>query len=75
MTCWVLHMWQQADQRTISLEPIENYGWAIKDKSLTILWDSEDNITAIRDEYICSLKGVNSRQAVQQIVVAAKEKQ
>ena len=25
-TCWVLHMWQQADQRTMSLEPIEIMG-------------------------------------------------
>ena len=56
-TCWVLHMWQQADQKTMSLEPIENYGWAITDNSLTILWGSEENITAIRERVHLLLEG------------------
>ena len=53
----MLHMWQQADQRAMSLEPIENYGWAIKDNSLAILWDSKDNITAIRKRVHLLLEG------------------
>ena len=53
----MLHMWQQADQRTMSREPIENYGWAITDNSLTILWGSEENITAIRERVHLFLEG------------------
>ena len=31
------------------LKSIEDYGWAIKENSLTILWDCDENIAAIRE--------------------------
>jgi len=31
-TCWVIHMWNQADQNTMVLHPISQYGWNIRTK-------------------------------------------
>ncbi len=36
-TCWIMHMWNQADKNTITLTDMENFGWKIIDKELTIV--------------------------------------
>ena len=42
-------MWGQADYNQMVLQPITQYGWNIKDEGLTIEWDTEENIAAIRE--------------------------
>ena len=37
--------------------PIINYGWKIKDDTLTIEWDTEKNIQSIRDRILILTKG------------------
>ena len=56
-SCWVMHMWRQSDQRTMTLEPIEEYGWGLKDEELTIVWDTANNIRSVRDRVYSLLKG------------------
>ncbi len=48
-SCWVVHMWKQADSNYMILEPIIEYGWTLKDSQLKIKWDTEDNLKAIRE--------------------------
>ena len=55
--CWVLHMWKQADQNTMTLEPITQYGWSINEGELTVVWDSDRNISAVRQRVSSLLRG------------------
>ena len=48
-TCWVIHMWNQADKNTMTLLPITQYGWKLTDERLTVDWDSEENIQAVNE--------------------------
>ena len=48
-SCWVIHMWEQADRNTMTLEPITHHGWNITDEKLTVVWDTPQNIQAVRD--------------------------
>ena len=48
-TCWILHMWNQADNNQMVLQPITEYGWNIKSDVLTIQWDTENNEASIRE--------------------------
>ena len=58
-TCWAIHMWGQADINTITLEPIIQHGWKISGppNSLSIIWDSQENIAQVRDRVNALLKG------------------
>ncbi len=42
---WVLQMWQQANQSTMTLEPLQNRGWGLKENELTITWESDKKCT------------------------------
>lgn len=48
-SCWILHMWEQADRNKIILQPISEYGWNITNGTLTMKWDTDDNIKTIKD--------------------------
>ena len=56
-TCWVLHMWAQADQPQMVLQPINSYGWTMSNQILTIKWDSEANMKAVRERVDQLLRG------------------
>ena len=45
-TCWVLHIWNQADYHEMTLLPMTTYGWCMKGV-LTVEWDTESNIRAV----------------------------
>ena len=53
-TCWVCHMWHQADQNYMILEPLANH---VQNEKLTIVWDSRLNIEAIRKRVSHLLSG------------------
>ncbi len=46
-SCWVLHMWSQANQNEMHVKPLQEYGWRLTEGNLAIEWDSTDNIQAI----------------------------
>ena len=56
-SCWVLHMFRQADKNSMVLQPITEYGWTISDNKLTVVWDTPRNMQAIRDRVNLLLKG------------------
>ena len=56
-SCWVIHMWHQSNERTMTLPPIENYGWGLKDDELTIVWETDVNIKTVLDRVNSLLKG------------------
>ena len=56
-TCWISHMWSQADINTMVLKPLTEYGWTLKDGKLTIVWDTEDNMKAVRQRVKVLLQG------------------
>jgi len=39
-SCWILHMWSQADQNEMLLLPMTSYGWCMNDGTLTVEWDT-----------------------------------
>ena len=47
-SCWVIHMWAQADTNMTVLQPLEQHGWQLTGDQLSIVWDSEENIRSIR---------------------------
>ena len=55
--CWVFHMWNQADQNTMTLQPITQYGWSINEGELTVVWDSDSNISAVCQRVSSLLRG------------------
>lgn len=59
--CWVLDMWRQADLHQMSLKPITEYGWNINNDILTVDWDCEDNMKAVRERVEGLLKGCSCK--------------
>lgn len=56
-SCWVTHMWRQGDKNNMVLQPITEYGWTLSDNKLTVLWDTPENMEAIRQRVHLLLKG------------------
>ena len=50
-------MWLQADQKEMTLEPMENFGWSISDGDISIVWDSEVNKQTVRNRVNSLMKG------------------
>ena len=55
--CWVIHMWSQADSHNMVLEPITEYGWSVHNDQLRVVWDTDENMAAVRDRVNVLLKG------------------
>ena len=55
--CWVLDLWKQADSKTITPKPIYNYGWKDIDGTLSVDWDSDSNMDAVRERVAGLLRG------------------
>ena len=55
--CWVIEMWKQADTCTIKLAPLTCWGWQLNDNSLSVEWDSRENIKAVNDRVSTLLEG------------------
>ena len=56
-SCWILNMWRQADKSKMNLNPMTSYGWMIQDGTLHIQWDTETNISTIKDRVQALTKG------------------
>lgn len=56
-SCWVIHMWEQADRDTMTLQPITQHGWTVTDEKLTVVWDTPENLQAVRDRVKLLLRG------------------
>ena len=56
-SCWVMHLWRQADKNNMTLQPMTDYGWAGNNDNLTVEWDTEENLKAIQDRRVMLTKG------------------
>ena len=60
-TCWVLHMWKQADSNIMDLKPMTEYGWMIEDDKVSIIWDQ---CTDNQRKGSCVAKGLQVRDGL-----------
>ena len=56
-SCWVLHMWRQAQENRMILAPPAGNGWLHQDGKLVVDWDSKENIQSVRRRVDLLLKG------------------
>ena len=56
-TCWILHMWNQSGSSAMTLLPMTSYGWCMREGVLTVEWDTESNIRAIKHRVDLLTKG------------------
>ena len=63
-TCWIMHMWNQADKNTITLIDMEQFGWKIIEEQLTIVWTQRRTSARSKHEWLPSLKAADAPQAV-----------
>lgn len=56
-TCWVIDMWGQSDKNYMQLRDIGTCGWRVVNNTLTVEWDSEENISAVETRVASLLKG------------------
>jgi len=56
-SCWVVRMWRQGDKNHMDLQPITEYDWSLINNKLTALWDTVENMEAIRQKVHLLLKG------------------
>ena len=48
-TCWVSNMWSQATKNQMVLLDLTQCGWKIVDDKLEIDWESDENLSAVRE--------------------------
>ncbi len=56
-SCWVLHMWQQAQSNEVVLAPLNGNGWTKTNETLEIFWDTAENIQNIRQKVQLLMNG------------------
>ena len=54
---WVIDYWRKAMQNNMSLLPVTSFGWKDKEGTLSIQWDSEQNIQKVKERVIFLLRG------------------
>ena len=59
---WVLLYWRQAQHSYIQLPPIEKHGWKIKEQSLVVEWDTEENIKGVQSRVALLLRGCGCKK-------------
>ena len=48
-TIWVVDCWSQASQSTVTLLPLDCFGWKVNGNKVSVEWDSPDNIQQVRN--------------------------
>ena len=56
-SCWVIHMWRQANERQMEPLPLTAHGWCIEDDQLAIVWDTPLNMSAVKDRVALFTQG------------------
>ena len=60
-TTWVAEYWGQATNTTMNHLPLDSFGWNTSGDKLTIEWDSEANISAVRKTVAFLMHGCNCK--------------
>ena len=56
-SCWIMHMWSQGDRNTMYLQPLTEHGWSVSEGTLSVVWDTQRNMQAIRERVSLLLRG------------------
>ena len=48
-SCWVLDMWKNSDQNTMTVAELTSFGWHVNDGLLKIDWDSYEHNEAVKE--------------------------
>ena len=64
-TCWVLTVWEQCTLNNMIYPPLVGNGWNLSDSNLTIDWDSEENMTSVRQTFALIRKGCGCKTGCQ----------
>ena len=73
-TCWVIHMWKQANKNIIELLPLTKHGWKLENDILTSDWDSEENIQNVNKRVAGLLKGCRCKTGCKTARCGCKKK-
>ena len=65
-SCWVLHMWQQAESNKMILAPLDGNGWIKKGEILEIFWDTAENIQKIKQRVRLLMNGCDRTMWLQE---------
>ena len=61
-SCWILHLWQQAQCNHMQLAPLHGHGWMRdKDGNLDIYWDTEENRHKVKSRVDLLMKGCSCK--------------
>ena len=47
-SCWVVHMWREANRAQQVFKPLAGNGWEIVNGEIQVVWDSQENIEDVR---------------------------
>ena len=73
-TCWVIHMWHQANMNTMTVLPINQYGWKLTDEGLAVDWDSKESIQAVNEKIAGPLKGCHYKTGCKTVRCGCKKR-
>ena len=61
-SCWILHLWQQAQCNHMQLAPLQGHGWTRdRDGKLDIYWDTEENRHKVKSRVDLLMKGCSCK--------------
>ena len=49
-------MWSQAAQNTMVLQPVTDFGWNLQNGTLSIVWDTQENMDLVQKKVASLLK-------------------
>ncbi len=71
--CWVFSVWSQSTANVMTYPPLENHGWKQpQQNTLTIDWDSENNVTSVKERVALIRRDAAARLAAQPLAASAK---
>ncbi|CAC5413508.1 LIN54 [Mytilus coruscus] len=59
--CLVMQYWKQGNTNFVSLPEINSFGWNISDGEITVVWDTEINLTKVNDTIQWYTKGCSCK--------------
>ena len=57
-----MQTWAQADQNTVMSQPLDQYGWELHNESLTITWDTAENMKRVKNAEKLWTSGCNCKK-------------
>jgi hypothetical protein len=59
--CWVFSYWKQTLKNIMTLSPLTENGWALKNDDISVVWDTDDNLKRVQDTIQWYTKGCSCK--------------